>query len=424
MKKFIDLGFYYSMVFIAITFPFPYQISNLGIVGLVVFWLLKQLTQKSKFIFFNKTDRLIFFCFIGLFIWNALSLFYTQDLQNGLKTLESKLSLLIFPVIFYSTVISSFAVNRIIKYYIYSLALCTIFLLGISINNYIQQGSLLTYHDFTGALDFHAVFYSYYIFLAILSAVFLLSKGELKTSDRILIYSSIVLSFIGLLISASKNVLVVTSVFLVLSLAFRIIKNKIGFKEVIGAILFFSIAFISISQVPVVKSRIVELTELNGLGNLEKIKNGEKLVAEDIPQFNGTTLRITFWYVSFKKLIEKNRLLIGLSPGDRRQIMNKEYEKNGINPWYENYNIHNQFMQTFVELGLIGLLIYLFLHLNILIYALNQKNLLLVAFIFGLIFFQMTESIIERNKGIVFFCFFLLLLKQISTKDENRNLRY
>ena len=412
------------MVFIAISFPFPYQISNLGIVSLVVFWLLKQLTQKSKVIFFNKIDRLIFFCFIGLFIWNAISLFYTQDLQNGLKTLESKLSLLIFPVIFYSTVISSSAVNRIIKYYIYSLALCTIFLLGISINNYIQQGSLLTYHDFTGALDFHAVFYSYYIFLAILSAVFLISKGGLKTSDRILIYSSIVLSFIGLLISASKNVLVVTSVFLVLSLAFRIIKNKIGFKEVIGAILFFSIAFISISQVPVVKSRIVELTELNGLGNLEKIKNGEKLVAEDIPQFNGTTLRITFWYVSFKKLIEKNRLLIGLSPGDRRQIMNKEYEKNGINPWYENYNIHNQFMQIFVELGLIGLLVYLFLHLNMLIYALNQKNLLLVAFIFGLIFFQMTESIIERNKGIVFFCFFLLLLKQISTKDENRNLRY
>mgnify|MGYP000147367369 CR=1 FL=1 len=125
------------------------------------------------------------------------------------------------------------------------------------------------------------------------------------------------------------------------------------------------------------------------------------------------------------KMIKENTLWLGYSPGDRRSVVNEEFYKNGLNPWYENYNIHNQFVQVLAELGIIGLILYITIHLSLFLSALKEKNFLLVALLVGFTIFQMTESIIERNKGIVFFVFFLILLQQFNTHlNENRNTRY
>ena len=179
-----------------------------------------------------------------------------------------------------------------------------------------------------------------------------------------------------------------------------------------------------ISKVSAVKDRIAELAQLNGMENLDKIKRGDLIVAEDIPKFNGTSMRITFWYVVVNKMVDEGKMFLGYSPGDRRAVVNEEFYKNGLNPWYENYNIHNQFIQVLAELGLLGLVVYLLLHASVFIQALKIKNYFLAAFLIGFTIFQITESVIERNKGIVFFVFFLLLLSQIKpVLNENRDIR-
>lgn len=426
VKKYIDLGVYLSLIFIAVTFPLPYKISNLGIVALVVFWFAKKVVNKEglSFNFSSKYDRLVLIAFWALFLWEAISLSYAENVAYGLKNIEGKLSLVLLPLVLYDLKLEVSKLISLLKYYIYSLAICTIVLLGQSITHYLQEGSLLTYHDFTRSLDFHAVFYSYYIFLSILISAFLYLKKMLSKQEKLLMTIALVLSFVGLIISASKNVLVVTTLFLIVGMIIRAVKSKIGWKEITIALAFIVVGGIGISQVTVIKNRIAEITQLNGMENYAKIKRGEKLVAEDIPKFNGTSLRITFWDVGINKLIEKDRFLIGLTPGDRRTVLNEEFFKNGLNPWYENYNIHNQFVQTLVELGLIGLVLYLLIHIGCIIIAIREDNFLLLTFIIGLIIFQMTESIIERNKGIVFVIFFLLLLKQFNQSlSEGRYIR-
>lgn len=426
LDHYINQGIHFSILFIAITFPLPYKISNIGIIALLVFWVAQKIVSKSLPALKLKSshEKWILFSFLGFFLWQVIALYYTTDILNGLKNIESKLSLLIFPIILFDLRPKYKQLIFWLKCYVYSMVLCTIFLLGQSVLHYFTQGSLLTYHDFTGSLDFHAVFYSYYIFLSVLVTVFLFQEKQLNKLEKGLFIASLVLSFIGLLISASKNVLVVTSLFLIIGFIIRAMKQRIGIKEVLIVLLIAIVGGFGISQVSAVKNRVAELTQLNGMENLEKIKRGEMIVEEDVLKFNGTSMRITFWYVVVNKMMDEGVIWLGYSPGDRRAVINEEFYKNGLNPWYENYNIHNQFVQVLAELGMIGLILYLLTHITLFVEVIQQKNFLLGAFLLGFTIFQMTESIVERNKGIVFFVFFLLLLLQLKPQlNENRNTR-
>ena len=426
LNHYLNRGIYFSILFIAISFPLPFRIANLGIVALALFWIIQKVIteRKPSYKFDSKSERWIFFSCIGFFLLQIVALLYTSDFNNGVKNIESKLSFLIFPLILFD-LRPSFSQSLVwLKAFVYSMAVCTIVLLAQSISNYFSEGTLLTYHDFTSSLAFHAVFYSYYIFLSVIVSARFIQKKLLVPYEKVLFVIALSLSFMGLLISASKNVLIVTSLFLVVGFFIRLLKNKIGWKEILVVFSIGAASVYGISKVSAVKSRIAELTQLNGMENLEKIKRGEFIVEEDIWQFNGTSLRITFWYVAWKKILKDDVLWLGYSPGDRRAEMNEEFYKTGLNPWYENYNIHNQFIQVLAELGLLGLSLYLILHVSLFFESLKQRNILLGAFLIGFTIFQMTESVIERNKGIVFFVFFLLLILQMKPQtNENRNIR-
>lgn len=426
MNSFINRAIYFTLVFICISVPLPYRFSNLGIVALVIFWVLKKVLFKEKISALKSNNNWNWgvMSFLMLFAWQAISLMYNTDLEMGLKNLESKLSLLILPIILVDLNIAKYDILNFFKYYVYSIIACNLFLFFVSYINYYESGTFLTYHDFTEVLGFHAVFYSYCLFLSILLSYFLLSKYYLNNKERGVHLASIFMAFIALVVSASKNVLVVTCLSILTLLVSKILKGKIKWSYILLILGIGAISILTAYQSASIKNRISELTQLNGIENLDKIKNGEVLEHEDRVKFNGTSLRIVFWYLGLKKLDEDNRKIIGLSPGDRRAVMNNEFKKVGLYPAYKNYNIHNQFIQTLIELGIIGLILYLAIHLIYIRKAIHTKNYILLAFILALIVFQITESVIERNKGIVFYVFFLLLIEQLSlNKNENRNIR-
>ncbi len=423
---YLDKAIYFSLIYITITFPLSFRYSNVGLVALVVFWIVKKGIAKEGFhlSFRNRNERLVFFSYLLLFFWQVITLFYTENLESGVKNLEGKLSLLVLPIVMYDLKLDIEKWYSLVKFYIYSLSVCTLFLLGQSTYNYFSEGYFLTYHDFTRSLDFHAVFYSYYIFLSLQFVFMLYRKMNLKKFEKWIMVASVVFSVVALIISASKNVIVVSILSFVVALSLRVFKQKLKAKEVLISILVVILSGLAISQIPSIKNRYLELGKLDGIENLDKINSGILLTHEDNVKFNGTSLRIVFWSVGIKKLLSENRLMIGLTPGDRRAIMNEEFYENGLNPAFENYNLHNQYVQTFVEMGLIGLLLYVLLNFFYFKLAISDKNYLLLIFMIAFTIFQMTESVLERNKGIVFFIFFILFFQKLTPQiNENRNIR-
>lgn len=423
--RIFEKGISLSFIYICITFPIDLKISNIGIVLLLANWLGWVLTVKeNKSSIFKKLLQPIPILFFLLFFWQAVSILYSDNLTLAWKNLEGKLSLIILPLILFTFRFTKSQLFLYSKYIVYSLSATCIFLLSVSIINYIQKGNFLIYHEFIEVLDLHAVIFSYYLFGGILLILHLLSSKKLESKETKLVIASGVIMLVSLVVSASKNVLVVSSIASIYYLYRAFSNNQLSKKSVLAVIVLLVISLGFALTFKPVKDRLSELTELNGIENFEKLKKNERLTHEDLIKFNGTTLRLAFWKIGIEQLLEKERLMIGLTPADRRAIINKEFERTGIAPAFKNYNLHNQFIQTFVELGLIGLLIYIVLHLSILKFAVKSKNHLLTIFFLAFFIFQITESVLERNKGLVFFLIMILFLIQHSKlSNENRNIR-
>jgi O-antigen ligase len=76
----------------------------------------------------------------------------------------------------------------------------------------------------------------------------------------------------------------------------------------------------------------------------------------------------------------------------------------------QNFNPHNQFLQTAVEIGFFGLLVFFAILFSSIYYGLKYKNYLLIIISSNLLFNSLFESMLQRQSGIIFYCFWLCLL--------------
>jgi O-antigen ligase len=116
--------------------------------------------------------------------------------------------------------------------------------------------------------------------------------------------------------------------------------------------------------------------------------------------------------------VSKNNLMFGVGIGDVRTELFKEYEKTE-EPYIikEKYNAHNQFLETLVEDGIIGLMIFLVLIILMFYISYKERNLLYGIFIIISLAFFIFESVLYRFAGISFFSLFSFLLLHIKKKQ-------
>jgi O-antigen ligase len=152
------------------------------------------------------------------------------------------------------------------------------------------------------------------------------------------------------------------------------------------------------------------------LNRLGKLKNTDFSVVRldeyqyDTP-FNGLTFRLVLWRLAGKILEDKNVWLTGTGIGSRQGVLDSYYSDYGIytgNPdlgdkGYLGYNFHNQYLEVLVGTGIPGLL--LLASIIILIFSVKRGKLLFPFWVYVvMICFFITESVLERQAGLVFFC--------------------
>lgn len=120
-------------------------------------------------------------------------------------------------------------------------------------------------------------------------------------------------------------------------------------------------------------------------------------------EWNSVSFRLLEWSGSLEEL--KKSWLLGVGTGDSQTTLQAYYTKYSTADFVKGYNAHNQYLQTTLELGVIGLLLLLICIFRP-IFASFQLQPAHVAFaiLFGLMCF--TESVLARQKGIVFFTMF------------------
>lgn len=399
--------FVFGITVLALSISLPAFIKSLSILIFALIILLIPILKSENKIKSPLKERLLFsssnkyfFVPIILYLLYIIGLIYTENIKEGISDLEIKLPLLILPTLFLF-IPKSFISKKNIKYfwdtYTIGVIIISLFLLvkAIIINQYPEEG---LYYNIS-YIRLTSFFHPSYLSLFVLIAMIYIFKSDKKPYNIILFFY---LALYIILLSSRSGLLGLIVVFLWSLFHSLIIEKRIR-KTIF---LLFSYLLIMFIQ-----------TQSNALN--QRISNIETKTNSSSISPNGSFNQRKFIYLNIHKLILKSPI-IGYGTGDVKEELDSFYQEN--NTYFEKYlNAHNQYFQTLLSIGIIGL-IPLLLMLIIPTYLSIKNNKPHIIAIIALIALSlMFESMLERQMGVQgIIIIYLILILDIYIIDKKR----
>lgn len=352
--------------------------------------------------------------FYVFYLIHALLVGYNED---SFHTLERKFSLLIIPLGFFliRRPISKKEFHWILRAFQWSTFFLCIYIVLRIIQDYpfplsgIKNISFSYY--FRTIVEEISGIHPTYLSILLLFSVFLTINKLIGKSFRFSILE-LTVSFLQILLLSAICLLLAAKgpiIFFIISLAitffFRSFKNALIF--LIGSII---ITCIAIWTVPSISQRFKELIS-------DQKDNTEEII-------NSTDIRKGIYNCSRQLL--KEHWLLGAG------ISNTQLELNECYQQYEDpvflkssFNTHNQYTDILIGTGVIGLLLLVMMVFYPFHHILNKKYMILIFFKFFMILCFMTENVLSRQYGVIFFSFFNVLFVHfyINTLDLSKSKR-
>lgn len=373
-----------SELFIAlvlITLPLPRILNSLAIGLLLIYTLVlffKTNKLKVRWTAISILSMLFFFYCLFTLIWS-------YDIENSLKSISRIVSYLIIPLVFLVLQYFKIRPTKIIYPFVFSVTAVAVIMLVFATSEYAatQDIEALFYHDLSNHFDqFNAIYFSVYVSFSIL---FLLSKRK-GTLDKIMLI--FLIQFLILL--SSKTVIFVTlfsSLFFIRKSTFRPYKMIVIVSLML--IILTSFFFRKRIQFEIENSNITEILTNKEFGWQYK--------------WSGLGIRTLQARVFYELIEEDQKWLLGYG---LRAAENRIIEKHKELRLYSGMigiDIHNQYLQFILELGLIGFWFHLLLFCFLFRLAWNKKDKLFGAFLFLVTAICFTEIYLSRQRGMVFF---------------------
>jgi O-antigen ligase len=386
---------------IAFTLPLNKSLLPLLIVITIIIWLLegnfseKLHAMKSKF----------FLMAILLYLLYLVGMLYTANIKAGSFELEQKLSLLIIPLLFFSeTKIDLKQSLLILKSFTLGCVLAGIICMANAGFRYYVSGEIESFIYTKFSPIMHTSYFAMYICFAIILILFndgIMQNQALKVTTLLFLMLLIVLS-------SSKSGLFSLGLIMFAKFIYDIIIKKSYLRVLVFSSLLVVTAITFYFVFPKAFERIREM---------------KQAITSSKSEINTNTSRIEIWKLSSKIVL--NNILIGVGTGDVKDALNSEYEKQTIAELAEKkLNAHNQYLQTFIALGLPGILSLLsllsFIAYHTWINKMLDGTLLTIIIAFNLLF----ESMLETQAGVIFIAFFLMYYFSLATqKGRLKNLK-
>ena len=334
--------------------------------------------------------------FIAYYLLLAIGLLWTAQLDAGFFKMESKLTFLLFPILFYFSKLT-LSRTQIFNILLFSLSFSLIFyeLIAVFKSIYYPENNHWGYFkDSLFTLFMHRGYYALYLVIGSL-----ICHSKIYEQKNKAIYLMLFVLFsIGVLQTYSKaGVLSLVSFNLIL-LLYAVAKKKIGKAGVLLLISFMSLFILLISMDSSLKNRFKQIPISLSHVQLKNNKSSESNQA-----------RILMWSASLKSI--KKGSILGYGTGDDITIL-KQQNKSDLNLKMveREMNSHNQFFTTGLQLGIPGLLAILAIFMSSWVKFFREKDLL--ALLISFCFFSnfLVESMLERQSGIILFCVLTICL--------------
>ena len=381
---------------------------------------LGNLSSRVKELLKNKN----FWVLIIPFFIYTLSILNSEDLGFAWIKLGIGLSILIFPIMIGLTNID----RKDIVLFLKSLVVLIAFLPVIGfINQYSNfqefNDSGFFYNDnLVSVLGKQAVYYGFFINVALLTLFTLLKKGEIRSkTQRIIGLVSFVLLISTQYLLASRIAIALTGgmvvFFAIMYMAKRLQRRQIIIFSTSFVLLCFALLF----SFPKVLKRFQSIKHIEyKFDNPNPINHFNGEIKKE--NWNGLNTRLAIWECSFEAI--KAKPLLGYGIGDGHQELQEIYkEKNFILAKSNDYNTHNQYLHFALIGGFLGLFAYVAHLLYFVRYSFLNKDWLLFGFLIIYMITGLTENILGRNQGLVFISLILSLLVYSSAKTKNNMIK-
>lgn len=365
---------------------------------------------------------------MALFLWGVLSIFWSVD-PNESYSVTRQIALLLIPIFFvFQKKITQVQAEKIVQYFSFSLVFYALFYLIRATFRFIQTQDfdVFFYHELV-TNKVNAIYVSAVFFIGFFNFHLQKVKSPIQYLAQLLLGGVIVLL-------SSKNFLLISLFLLFIYHGF--VLNPSQKKKRI--VLLSSITFFVILGI-IVPIRERFLIELQGTPMIQLSEDANEIKKEGIgivsvydawhkEQFSpndffpGTAFRVYQIRIFKEFLNEENIFWFGfgfnaskdkiLEKGTKYNVFKGDEKSIG----YDQMNFHNQYVQCFAELGIVGFVLLCFIVFTNFKNALYKQDFLHFCFAFMILALFLTESFLWRQRGVVFFVVFYCLMNTVDRK--------
>jgi O-antigen ligase len=340
---------------------------------------------------------------LAFFGWQLLGLTYSNHPKHGVELLGMQFLLLLLPL-----TLHLLPLNR---RDLLALGLKSLWWCCLAASAYVTGYGIIRVCSEPGDYWFHASHYMYYtelseplmhpayfsslVVMALLGAFWLQWHKKL-TGWWIWLLQAWLLVFM-MLISARMSVLAfaISAVLLSLYLGWQAGNKRVVAASLMGAPLFALAVFWILPER--LQQRFTELSQLS-----------YQIDAPLLTDFTGLTIRLAEW--SGVQTALHDHWLIGHGTGGGKAALQEAYQKIGFEVGLQyGYNAHNQFLETALHNGLIGVLLLLMVFITAFWHAFRRKNWLAMWLLLYFFMCIQTESMLVRHRGVLFMALYLSL---------------
>ncbi len=353
--------------------------------GLALFWIYEKRYKLSIEVLGHSR---IFISLCVFFSFLIISLLYTENISTWSKAVEKKSGLIILPIL----------------------------LTGIHWDNNLRK-------------DVFRLFVASVFCLTIYSFVTTLIRPDIDLSD--MAYFSWVLPESSSLTSNYYS-LFLTFAILILIFEFRMFHASIAKPVLILVIIYLAVFLALLASRTAIAGTILILLffATHKVLSQNKRERGKGIIiilltvslsiglVMSIPYLNNRFRQSVFHFANDPRhLLFKDNIsvflknpIFGVGIGDVQDELVKEHLTSGnMEAYTRKYNAHNDWFQILIAAGLVGFALFAYLYYEMIRMAWSKKERYMISFLIYFTLISMTESILERNKGVIFFSFFLTM---------------